>query len=463
MSPFLLPSFVVERLINTSATRIALRGCAVVVLTLIFLGSIAQAASSVQESHEDVEAVTHATVEDHAAHPIEASVEPAAVGDAEVHVQTEGRHEVLERLLPEPVNPLKKIAFFHEAGMRAWRIGDRARAEEAFAAALAVNTPPETKKALMLEMGRLYREAGDRMQAIAVLEKFAQLLPADAEVPGVLLELGVLYRETGALDTAIARFFLVLNSTLRVAPDQFERYRKLSMKARLEIAETHSLRGEHDEARKYYARLEVLDLEGADRERVYFRGAQLQYSLEQWFEAEKRLAAFLGEYPGSGHAPEARYLRAKALERLDRRQEAVQEVLALLRTSEEDVADDGGTLAYWKRRTGNELANRFYEQGDVPGALAIYQALARASEDPSWRWPAVYQIGLCFERLNLPERAIEAYKVIVAPAGEGDVPEHLPESLRAVREMAQWRLRHLDWVEQFAKGLQEFPAVSAES
>lgn len=350
----------------------------------------------------------------------------------------------------------ERIAYFSAIGREHWAAGDRVAAERAFASALNSNVATALKRDLLLEMSELYRASGDPLRAIAVLEKFRDLFPNDGETASILLRLGLLHREVGALDAASKHFFQVLNSTLRVDEAQFAAYRALAMKARFEIAETYAMRGELDEARRYFSRLEVLDLAPGDRERVAFRGAQLLHAQGLWVEAEVQLARFIETHPESEATPEARHLRATALEQLGRRDDAIQEVVALLRS--QDSADPARVVQanHWKRRTGNELANRFYEQGDVTGALAIYQAIAGASEAPEWRWPAVYQIGLCFERLNLPFRAVEAFKVILEADAARTAGAPLPKSLASIRTMAEWRLAHLDWVEDFGKRLQGY-------
>jgi tetratricopeptide (TPR) repeat protein len=94
---------------------------------------------------------------------------------------------------------------------------------------------------------------------------------------------------------------------------------------------------------------------------------------------------------------------------------------------------------------GNELANEFYKKGDFRSALAIYQSLAKYSEAPEWRWPAVHQIGLCFEHLGLPERAIMAYQEILEPNGAPADETLLSDRMKSLHEMAKWRLEHLQW------------------
>jgi tetratricopeptide (TPR) repeat protein len=352
-----------------------------------------------------------------------------------------------------------RIAELADVGTKFWMQGDKESAERTFADALSLNAPLPAKRELLLRMVQLYENAGDPLRAIAVMEKYLRDVPDDRDHPQLLIRLGLLYRETGAFSAATGRFYQVLNSTLRLAAEDVGANRRIATKARLEIADTYMMQGILDEAQKFYSLLQLLDLEAPDRERVQFRGGQLQHARKLWLPAERELAAFLQAFPESSFAAEARYLRAKALKELGRKDEAVQEVVALLR-GQEHATDPAlaKTVAYWKRRTGNELANTFYEQGDILGALSIYQALARASEEPSWRWPAVYQVGLCFERLHLPQRAAEAYKVIVAPdpAPPADAP--LSETLVSLQGMAQWRLDHLDWIEQFENKLQELTA-----
>lgn len=337
---------------------------------------------------------------------------------------------------------------FAESGRRFWQAGEHAAAEKAFTRALTANVPVEQKRDLVLEMAALYRGANQLSKAAAVLEKFIKTYPDDREVPQVLLQLGTVYRELGVYSMATARFFQVLNSTLRVSDEDIPEYRRLAMKARLEIAETYAMQGNLTEAEKYFARLQLLELEPADRERVLLRGAQMQYTLKQWLGAEKALAAFAANSPDSPHLPEVRYMRARALEELGRKQEAVDEVVALLQMPADGDAETARAAAFWKRRCANELANRFYEQGDFLGALAIYQALARASIEPSWRWPAIYQIGLCFERMDMPQRAAEAYDAILGTADATAEKATLPETLASLQDMARWRRSHLVWIEQ---------------
>ncbi len=467
------------RSLDTMSVRAAARMLGVVVLFCVWLGAARGADSAVPSASlsETPPAVTPPS-EDTAAVPVArelsspagqeaiAPVAPESVGKVETppaekkDVPEHGRVAAPAASETEaPTPPDARIAALADVGTEFWLRGERETAERTFADALSLDVPAEAKRELLMRMVQLYENGDDMVRAIAVLEKVLDTFPDDREHSQLMMRLGLMYREIGAYSAATARFYQVLNSTMRYSLQDLDERRRLATKARLEIADTFLAQGNIEEARKYYSLLQLLDLEPTDRERVQFREAQLQHELHLWEPAERGLGAFLKDYPHSSFTAEARYLRAKALKELGRKDEAVQEVVALLR-SQDDATDPAlaKSVAYWKRRTGNELANTFYEQGDFLGALAIYQALARAGAEPAWRWPAVYQVGLCFERLNLPQRAQEAYKIIVSPDPAPPSDRPLSDTLVALQGMAKWRLDHLDWMDQFEIKLKELTA-----
>lgn len=436
---------VLLRSVDTALVRAAARVFAIALLFLVLCGAVARGADE-PDAHAQPAAEEIGDAHAAAAEPDETATTAAGQPD---HLPTAAEAAAAEQIETSTAE-----------GVAMWMAGKHEEAERSFATALSVDAPPASKRALMLQLATIYEQADESLKAISVLEKFHACFPTDRETPQTLLRLGVLYRKTGAYGTATARFFQVLNSTLRLAPEDLDMYRRMAMKARLEIADTFAAQGEFAEAQKYFSRLQLLELEPADRERVRFRGAQLQHALRQWSAAEVALRDFVQEYPESAYTAEARYLRAKALNELGRRDEATAEVLELLRSKELSDPVDYREAAYWKSRTGNEVANQFYERGDFLGALSIYQALAGASAEPAWQWPAVYQIGLCFERLNLPERAAEAYETIVKPDPPVTAEAKLPEALVSLQGMAKWRLEHLDWIEQFEKQRQSLTSAS---
>ena len=312
-------------------------------------------------------------------------------------------------------------------------------------------------------LGRMYRKQGYFTKASAVYEKFLKLYPDDARVPDALLDLGRSQRAMGAYKNAINRFYNVINSTIKLPPESYEHYQLLAKTAQFEIAETHFETGNFVEAAKFFDRLRLLDLAPEDRARAHFKSA---CALLKGGETEKAAAIFtqfIDQWPQDVNVPEARYLLALTLRQLGRTEEALTITLALLRTEYSTAGIDPKNWAYWQRRTGNQLANDFFQNGDTLSAVAIYDGLTHLSENPTWRLPIIYQMGLCYERLRQTDRANQAYRSIVEtvthPAGKDPVTGELTELAR----MAEWRISQLDWNSRTDTQLDRFFSVNLPS
>jgi hypothetical protein len=136
---------------------------------------------------------------------------------------------------------------------------------------------------------------------------------------------------------------------------------------------------------------------------------------------------------------------------MKRPQEAFLATLELLRTEQSRVANDPKRWAYWQRRTGNQLANDFFETGNTLNAHAIYTGLVDLAPEPTWRLPLVYQIALCYERLGIQDRARTAYQTIIDTAGATP-----PAELAELTRMAAWRLNHLAWRDDVGRQVNAF-------
>lgn len=322
--------------------------------------------------------------------------------------------------------------------------GDFAAAEIAYRQVLNGNAPLTQTKLALLGLARMHRKQGALTKAAAIYERYLKDYPDDERVPDALLDLGRTLRDMGAPRLAIARFYNVINSTLKLPSENgFEHYQLLAKTAQFEVAETHFLSGDFAEANKFFSRLRMLDLAPADRARAHFKAG---YSLQLAGDDEgavTTLRGFLEQWPDDENAPEARFLLATTLRRLNRTQEALAATLDLLRAERSRSHADDRRWSYWQRRTGNQLANDFFQNGDIVNALAIYNGLAALTTEPSWRIPVTYQVALCYERLGDLARACEIYRAIVAEAREHRVPE-----IADIARMAASRLAHVAWREQ---------------
>ena len=120
--------------------------------------------------------------------------------------------------------------------------------------------------------------------------------------------------------------------------------------------------------------------------------------------------------------------------------------MALLQEQQGGTNRDGATLAYWQRRAGNEIANQLYLQGDYVNALEIYQRLVELGQSPAWKSQALYQVGLTYERLQQPQRAVETYDRILTLNEETNSPTQ--GGAQTVLDMAKWRKEYLTWLSQ---------------
>ncbi len=301
----------------------------------------------------------------------------------------------------------------------------------------------EDTKSALLGLAHMHRCKGTLTKAVAVYERFLKDFPADERAPDALLNLGRTLRSLGVHKAAIARFYSVINATLKLPGEGFDRYQLLAKTAQFEIAETHFLSGNYAEANKFYTRLGLLDLAPVDRARAHFKAGyslRLQGNLEG---AITTLRAYIEQWPADENIPEARYLLAVSLREIGRSQEAFVATLELLRTEKARIETDTKRWNYWQRRTGNQLANDFFETGDIMNARAIYAGLLELSNDATWRLPISYQLALCHERLGATGQAREAFQKIVDELTRSPQAE-----FTELATMAKWRIEHLEWREK---------------
>ena len=216
-------------------------------------------------------------------------------------------------------------------------------------------------------------------------------------------------------------------------------------------AEDERRKAERDDAMVWsepgpYDRLRLLDLAPADRAHAHFMAAYSLYLQGNMDGTVAMLNSFLEQWPDDENVPEARYMLATSLRALKRPQDAFAATLELLRAENTKVASNPKQWAYWQRRTGNQLANDFFEDGDIANAQVIYAGLAALSDAPAWQLPVTYQLGLCYERMGVVDRANACYKKI-ADSVKDDSPSNFVE----LKRLATWRIGELQWHEDISR------------
>ena len=333
--------------------------------------------------------------------------------------------------------------------------GDQAHAEKSFKQLLKLGAPVEQKRNAIYKMAlNLEEKQKAPVKAAVLYELILSLYPNDPDAPNILLRLGKIYRESGSYASALNKFYSVLYSSLQLKSGN--EYTDSSLRAKMEIAHTHFASGDYKTAAQLYSRLKLIKMTQAEASEVAFRTAYIDYLSGDFTASLTAAQSFLTTYPASPLAPEAQYLVAQSLKSLGRTDEAMKETLKLLAAGREFGKKKPAIWAYWQRKTGNEIANELYEGGDAIGALSIYQKLAELDDNPNWRASTVYQIGLCFERLRHLERAREAYRFIIDKIPVNANPDSdalIGVNLATLRDMAQWRLENLTWLEQTEKDI----------
>jgi tetratricopeptide (TPR) repeat protein len=123
------------------------------------------------------------------------------------------------------------------------------------------------------------------------------------------------------------------------------------------------------------------------------------------------------------------------------------QVLILLESQRAQAQAQPERWIYWQKRAGNEIGNQLYREGDYLGTLQIYERLAELDNTAAWQLPVWYQIGLVFERLQQPAKAMEIYSRLLARRPEVSGAHSTP-SLNTLLEMTQWRRDNLTWFEK---------------
>jgi tetratricopeptide (TPR) repeat protein len=324
------------------------------------------------------------------------------------------------------------------------------RLERQFAEAAAIcvglvrsEGPEKVQRSALLELGQIALEQNNLPRAEQIYAQCLARWPKDPGVPELLLRQGMVYRKMSLPSLAIAKFYSVMTSALVLKTEQLEFYKQLVQLAQNEIAQTQYELGNYQEAAGSFDRLLKSDSPPINCGAVQYQYIHCLAELGRPGEAIVQAREFLERFPAAPERPEVRFLCAMSLKQVHRDGEALGQVLDLLKEQRTNAPPDPQTLAYWQRRAGNELANRFYLEGDFMKALDIYLRLASLDSAAEWQLPVWYQIALVFERMQQQANAIDYLQKVVSR--EKEAPPNGSASLHALIEMAKWRKDLLAW------------------
>lgn len=335
------------------------------------------------------------------------------------------------------VDPLEKAAFFHQQG-------DYQLAERTYVSVLESDATREETIRALTELAEVYHDRGTLARAVDTLETCLRKYPEMAERPALLFRLGELYREMQLYEESISMFYRVLNAIVVTGEENLDKYLRLARLAQFEIARAHYVNGEFGRAYLLFDRIDLLELNRTDRETVLYYKALTALKAGKNQEGLQLVRRFVEDYPRSQSLPEMLYLEAEVLYRLGRIYAAVDSLMRLLDTVGEPAEDQSKEWTYWRQQAGNRLANKLYEDGDYLVALRIYQGMVGLSDQADWRLPIIYQIGLCFEKLGMLDRARESFAFLIQEVEKREA-EAVPEYLVRLAETASWRQDLLSW------------------
>jgi tetratricopeptide (TPR) repeat protein len=333
-----------------------------------------------------------------------------------------------------------QVALESARGLRKAR--ELKRAESTLIQLLESPAGDDIKRTGLLELGLVMQEQKEFPKAQQIYSEYVRRYDKDPSVPEVLLRQAYLYREMGVPVLAMTKFYAVISTSLNLKLEEKEYYQRLVLRAQAEIAETHFLQGNYEDAIDYLNRLLKLESLDLERANVLYKLVQCYTKVNKLNEALATASLFLEKFPNHIDAPETRYFKVDILKKMGRNSEALAELDGLLKTSQAAASSDPEQWLYWQQRAGNAIANEFYKEGDLLSSMRIYNTLAEINPAPEWQLPAWYQIGLVYENLKTPQKALEMYAKIVARRDEVKAPN---ENLKAVLEMATWRKQTIEW------------------
>lgn len=317
-------------------------------------------------------------------------------------------------------------------------------AENSFVMLLKATAPESMHRTAMLEMALLAQENQQFNRAQQIYAQYLDRFSDDPSAAEVCLRQGLLYRQMGAPTMALSKFYAVMTTSLRLKLDRLDYYQRLVLQAQTEIADTYYLQGKFGEAAEFLSRLLKLENPQLNKAQIIYKMIRSLSSMNRHTDVVAQAEFFITNYPTTPEIAEVRFLLADSLKKLGRTREATQQVLVLLESQQTTATNRLGNWIYWQQRTGNEIANQLYKEGDYLNALDIYKNLALLSDTAAWQLPVWYQMGLVYERLMQPAKAAEFYEKILARQKELDSAKRTP-SLDAVLDMARWRKEQLKW------------------
>ncbi len=343
----------------------------------------------------------------------------------------------------------------HRRVWLAFRLLDYVNAEKLYIELLTMNSSKEQKQQVYWELAEFYEETDQLLKSVSVWQHFLDTFPEDDNNPEIYIKLGMLYRHFGDYQLAIDSFFNVLKLSFLIKPEKINNYRDLSERAQFEIAETYYLIADYKLADEFFERVRRVSQDPKIRAEARVKKAYSNLLMGRYGTVINVMATFPMDYPNDPFVPNSRFLLATAYYKTDQKDKARREVYNLFARDVKPIDDPNWN--YWLQRIGNQLANDFYSEGEYESAHTLYHALLPLHESPEWRWPIIFQVGLCVEGQRDFDKATEVYAELISlmdnfPSENNDKLNE--ERTLTLRNKVKRRLDQLIWEKEFEESVE---------
>lgn len=354
-----------------------------------------------------------------------------------------GSATITNKVPPTDAQLLARLQEHLDTARKMRRDGHPREAEPALVELLDNKSPEPIQQSALLELALAAQDEKEWPRAQQIYAQFVSRWPNTSMLPEIMLRQGRLFRQMGLNSLALAKFYSVMTTALALKKNTLDYYQRLVLLAQTDIAETHYQLGKYAEAADFLLRLLKQNDPALNRCSTQFRLVRALSALGRDDETVTQARDFLLHFANTPECPEVRFHTALALKRLGRNNEATQQVLTLLKEQKQLSSEHPELWAYWQQRAGNEIANQLYRDGDYASALEIYLDVAQLDARPEWQMPVAYQVGLAYERMAQPEKALKNYQTILQR--EAELGAKASPGLKTIIEMARWRIGFLQW------------------
>lgn len=314
--------------------------------------------------------------------------------------------------------------------------------------------PVKYRQRALLQLALLAEKNEEWGRAIQIYSQYDSLWSDDPNQILIHLKMADILRRTGAIEKALTKYHAVIAMTMKTKGYE-EKYlpviQRLGVKAKIEIAEMHFLDGDYVNAARLYRRLLIQkhsqsDLVKINKPHVHYKLIHSHFLNDDYAKVEQQSESFVKAYGDHPKAIEVRYLYAKVLMKKNRNSEALEQFMEILKNPTTLKETEPETWTRLQVRIGVEIGGLMAKDLDFPSAIQIHEGLLDLELNENEYFEVNYQLGILNEELKSYQKALAFYRGIIDRIAILK-KDNLSRHLKMIGEMAEWRLKTLNWLE----------------